>query len=233
MPASLTWTTVQQAAQRFGLSGICAVASVSTQMFMYLADCEVDGSVRPVGDTNEKVRAIHRHHRSASPATLIMPTGIRDSERASMGTDNEWSETRWVSTLDELIAARSCSVETAIASLEHLADHLDKTPWLKNGQPVRLSEIHVRPSVLKEELYGTGVIDSPSPRAGDLTNDLHTFKYEFAPGSMEIATPLQVQTCQVRVPWHEEFKRGKKGTPPFPAYLSGSVEMIIGFRESS
>jgi hypothetical protein len=55
-----------------------------------LADCEVDGSVRPVGDTNEKVRAIHRHHRSASPATLIMPTGIRDSERASMGTDNEW-----------------------------------------------------------------------------------------------------------------------------------------------
>jgi TIR domain len=178
-----------------------------------LAECQVDGSVRIVRDVKKMVSTIRSHHHLSSPTTLVVATDPGKAERATLGSFNEWSETKQVSTLDGLVAARSSEAETAIAFLGHLADQLEKTPWLKEGRPVRLSDVHVPPSVLKEELYRLGVAGGLSSRDGDIGDDLRPSDQELGAASSEVGSSPQAQKRPIRVRWDEEFKRPTRTAP--------------------
>jgi hypothetical protein len=178
-----------------------------------LAECQVDGSVRIVRDVKKMVSAIRRHYHLSSPPTLVVATDLGNAEPATLGSVNEWSETKRVSTLDGLVAARSSEAETAIAFLGHLADQLEKTPWLKEGRPVRLSDVHVPPSVLKEELYRPDVAGGLSSRDGDSGEDWRPSDHELGAASREVGPRPQAQKRRIRVRWDEEFKRSTRTAP--------------------
>ena len=175
-----------------------------------LAHCEIDGSVRGVRDINKKASVIQRQHNSSSPATLVVATGPSDSE-PMLDSVGEWSETKRVSTLDDLVAVRSYEVETAITFLGYLAEKLDKTPWLRDGRPVRLSEVHVPPSVLKEELYRSDLSYDLSYLEGDSGNSFDPVGYGLT--NKEVAPHRQTQKRRARLPWDEEFKRSTRTAP--------------------
>jgi hypothetical protein len=178
-----------------------------------LAECQVDGSVRPVDGMSEKISAIHQQQHSPFPATLVVAADLGEDEHKVVELADLWSEVKRVGTIDDLVAARSITAEAAVAFLSHFADQLDKTPWLKEGQLVRLSDVHVPPYVWKEELRTVDMAAGPTFPDGGTERDWRPADYDPAAADREAAPRLQSQKRQVRVAWEEEFARTNRSTP--------------------
>lgn len=193
-----------------------------------LADCKLDGGLRPVRRADEMIDAIYRYHsRQAQglPATALVCPEPGTKLQSIIQHVEDWVDVRPVHTLANLMAARSVVTETALAYLRHLVDNLDRTPWIKDGQLVRLSEVYVPPYVWKDELRAQSSNSVGSfadfTQIGSNSTDLNTGSLPsgWIPG-------FRVERRQVRVLWEEEFARSAGTTPIF---LVGSA----GFGKTS
>jgi hypothetical protein len=177
-----------------------------------LADATAsDGHLQAVGHLREKIIAINAARSSLSPypPTLIAAKDVSADNLATLRTANSWAEVAQVGTLDELIAVRSVTVQAARDYLSYLADHSDKTPWYRNGKPVRFSEVHITPFVWKPKPGYSLLPDAASADGRTEERDWRPAGYNVSVADREAGPRLERTRIQERVPWHDTFRNNE------------------------
>lgn len=128
---------------------------------------------------------------------------------ATLRAANSWAEVVHVGTLEELIAARSVTVHAARDYLSYLADHWDKTPWYRNGKPVRFSEVHITPFVWKPKPGHSLLTEAASPDGRTEERDWRPAGYDPSVADREAGPRLERTRLQERVPWHETLRNNE------------------------
>ncbi len=174
-----------------------------------LVDYQLNGSVHPTADLGAKLAAIHQHHRSSLPPTLIVAAGKREVGLDDVPAFDAAAVVREIESVADMFMVRSCGVEASCRYLDHLADQLDMTPWSMDGRPVRLSEVHVFPNISVEDIRIDIQIESSSP----VMRDRHSSGYSPNRGNVMGANPFQSKIRRVSVAWQSEFLRSNRQTP--------------------
>lgn len=190
-----------------------------------LASCTAgNGSVQDVGGLSAKISAIRQYREATkqnAPATIVLArNGANRSahDEATIASAATWAEVDSVATTEELVAVRSCMTNAAIAYLNHLADKLDESPWFRDGQPMRLSDVHIPPYVWKEERRSVSMPDGEGKGSGG-EKDWRPSGYDPAAADREAGPRLERTTRQVRVPWEAEVH---------PAYRTTALVLVGG-----
>ena len=182
-----------------------------------VAECQVDGSVRPVSGLSAKITAIKQHRDSLkqeAPATIVIAATITNRTRQddiAIARASTWADVKIVATTAELSAVRSCTAVAVIAYMEHLAQTLDETPWTRDGKIVHLSDVHVAPQVWKDEYSFYPAVED---ERGGSESDWRPAGYDPAGADREVAPRVKQQRQKIRVPWITEFQRPQQQQHP-------------------
>jgi len=181
-----------------------------------LASCAAgDGRIQDVCELDAKICAIHQHRNSLkqeAPATIVvatMTTNRTPQDDTAVARARTWAEVVLVGTVDELVTVRSITVQVAKDYLAHLAEHWDKTPWHRNGEQVRFSDVHITPFVWKPKPGHTLLAAAASTDGRSEVRDWRPVDYDPSAADREAGPRLERTRTQERVPWHETFRNNE------------------------